>query len=197
MNKKEATKLFLDRTESTLRGVGYSRKGMRFIKRFADQGISVVLDPQFIPDMGLLDFDVFVEIHLNLYTEAYTSFRKSVFPEYKIESASILTLSIKDIIGNKIANIENVEFFIQEFLTDMPRIEESIEKNFSSKNSLLSYFSGNHGKGGVNRSLIMFVLLEDVKGRTSACEWLHSGEPHKASVYQVRQLEYLINQCAN
>lgn len=192
MRKGEATKIFLDHVAPTLQKYGYERNGKSFRKIFHEPGIIVRIFPEFATHTGEMVFDTFIELSMREYSEEKTHFMNSVYPEFKSSNQCMIMLTVTDIEDYDRDYDNDLSGFLSFFIRSAAKVNEYIDENFSSKRSLLSYFWKNTKRGGVNRTLAVFILMRGCEGIEAASKWLRSGVPDTPSEYQQRQLEYLI-----
>ena len=192
MRKGEATKIFLDRVAPTLQKYGYERNGKSFRRVFHEPGIIVRILPEFATHTGEMVFDNFIEISMQEYAEEKMRFMNSVYPEYVSRKQCMIMLMVNDIEDYDRDYDNDLSGFIIFFIRSVAKVNNYIEENFSSKRRFLSYFWKNTKRGGVNRTLAVFILMRSCEGIEAASKWLRSGVPDTPSEYQQRQLEYLL-----
>ncbi len=192
MRKGEATKIFLDHVAPTLQQHGYERNGKSFHRIFNEPGIMVRIFPEFATHTGEMVFDTFIEISMQEYLEEKTHFMNSVYPQYKSINQCMIMLTLDDIEDHDREYNNDLSGFISFFIRSVAKVNEYIDENFSSKRRFLSYFWKNTKRGGVNRTLAVFILMQSCEGIEAASKWLRSGVPDTPSEYQQKQLEYLL-----
>lgn len=198
MNKRQTEKIFIASISSIFLNNGYSLRGKRdFIIKFYNDMITVRIFPDFSIYYGEYQFNSYIEVKYINYSSLYKDFMREKYNSIYDKEDYVVFTKLSNIISEKRDfknSIDQYSFFINE---NFNHISNYIIDNFSNTDRLLSYLFNNINAGGINRSLSVFILLHDTRGRDFACNWIRSGEPRTGSELQRNHLVYLNSICQN
>lgn len=198
MNKRQTEKIFIASISNNFLNNGYSLRRKRdFIMKFYNDMITVRIFPDSSIYYGEYQFHSYLEVKYINYTPLYKDFMREEYNTIDDNEDYVVFTNLCNIISEKRDfedSINQYSFFINE---NFNHISNYIIDNFSTTDRLLSYLFINRNAGGVNRSLSVFILLQDTRGRDFACNWIRSGEPRTGSELQRNHLVYLNSLCQN